>query len=365
MKRLSGHMMESTANRLGAKPILPDLARIDAIDSVDALTRRIGKLQPTPLSLPLLFGVAPDAKDATHTLLQVSQGGLGLPDRDYYLNKQPRFVAARQAYLHYLETLFSLVDLGTAQRASKVLALETRLAEIQWSAEANRDVQKTYNPVLRNELGTIAPDLNWRVLLRAADLGQVTKLNLIQPDYVRQLAVLMRTTPLEVWRDYLRARTLDSYAPLLSSPFVAAHFSFHKQALAGIKQQTPRWKRGVTLVEGSMGQALGKLYVAQYFPPKAKRKINDLVATVMRAYQQSIASLDWMSPATRQQAAFKLAQYRVKIAYPDKWQDYSSLRIRRHDLVGNVRRVSAYLYRYNLNKLGRPVDHANNRTRQR
>lgn len=349
-------MQESTANRLGARPILPDLARINAIDSLNALTRLMGKLQSTPLSLPLQFSVAPDAKDASHTLLQVSQGGLGLPDRDYYLDKQPRFVAARQAYLRYLETLFALVGLGTAQHARNVLALETRLAEIQWSAEANRDVQKTYNPVSRSALGQISPDLNWRVLLRAADLALVTKLNVAQPDYVHQLGVLMRNTPIEVWRDYLRAHTLDSYAPLLSRPFVDAHFAFHQQALAGIQQQSPRWKRAVALVERSMGQALGKRYVAQYFPPEAKRKINNLVATVMRAYQQSIASLDWMSPATREQARLKLAQYHVKIAYPDQWQDYSALTIRRHDLVGNVRRASAYHYRYNLNKLGRPVD---------
>lgn len=351
------YMRVSAIDAQGIQPILPDLQRIDGLNTPLELARRLGKLQRSPLNLPLRLSVQPDAQQASSPLLQISQGGLGLPDRDYYLQNDRRFVAARQAYLQYLETLFSNAGLSSPLiRARSVLAFETRLARAQSSAVDNRDPGKTYTRVSLGQLQRMAPAMPWRLFLNAADLASVTQVNLVQPDYVRQFAEIQSDTPIALWRDYLRARTLEAYAPFLSQPFVNADFVFRLQALSGIKQQRQRWKRGISLVEAGMGQALGKLYVAQYFPPEAKQQIDQLVENLMQAYRQSIESLDWMSAATKKQALVKLAKYQVKIGYPSHWKDYSTLNIRPHDLVGNLRRISAFNYRSSINKLGKPID---------
>lgn len=346
-----------TADRLGLLPLYGQLARIATVDSQASLTRLMGSWQATSVDLPLRVSVDPDAGNPTMTLLQLNQSGLGLPDRDYYLQADARFVAARKAYLDYLTRLFSLTGMHEpGKRAEAVLALETKIAQAQWDNVANRDPVKTYNPMSRAQLHQAVPNIDWQVWFEAAQVGKVKKLNLTQPSYGKALGGIVHDTPLPVWRDYLRARLLDAYAPYLSKPFVDASFALHQQALSGVKEQRPRWKDGVALVESSMGEALGKLYVAKYFPPEAKAKMDQLVQNLMGAYRQSINTLEWMTPTTRAAAQEKLSKYQIKIGYPAKWRDYSSLWIVPHDLAGNVTRVAEFQYRYKLNKLGRPVD---------
>jgi len=348
-----------TADKRGIKPLTGRLAQIAAIDDRAALTRLLGMWQATSVDLPLRVSVDPDAANPTMTLLQLNQSGLGLPDRDYYLQNDARFQAAREAYLAYLTRLFTQAGMqDAAPRAQAVMALESRIAQAQWDNVANRDPVKTYNPMSRGQLQKVAPAVEWARWFEAADLGKVSKLNLTQPSYATALGGMLQDTPLPVWRDYLSARLLDAYAPFLSKPFVDASFAFHQRALSGVKEQRPRWKNGVALAESSMGEALGKLYVAQYFPPEAKARMDLLVQNLMQAYRQSIDTLTWMTPATRAAAQEKLAKYQIKIGYPVKWRDYGQLVIDRHDLVGNVGRVAEFQYRYKLNKLGKPVDRA-------
>jgi putative endopeptidase len=350
-------MQEQLVEAKGTRPIATDLERIMTLQDITALTRALGRLQGSIISLPLRVSVQPDAHNASAPLLRVSQGGLGLPGRDYYLLEDAAFVAARQAYVDYLTTLFALGGFSRpAQRAQSVLMLETRLARAQWRAEDNRDPQKTFNRVTRSQLESLAPELPWQQWLSAAGLSSVTQLNLAQPGYVREFGRILVETPLALWRDYLRARTLSAYAPYLTHGFAGADFRFHQQALSGVKQQSPRWKRGVSLVEHSMGMALGKLYVAHYFPPEHKIRVQELVDNLMRAYRQSIDSLDWMTPATKKQALIKLSRYQVKIGYPEQWRDYHDLRIRPDDLVGNLQRIAAFEYQDTVSRLGRPVD---------
>lgn len=352
-----GYMGVLAIESAGLRPLSPQLAAIAAIDSQEKLLQAFGRLQASPLDLPLRLSVAPDARNADTMLLQVGQGGLGLPDRDYYLAGDQRFAAVRHAYLDYLQRLFALTGTEAPQaRAGAVMALETRLARAQWDKVANRNPQKTYNRLTRLQLRRLTPGFDWDALLPAAGVGQVQQLNLAQPSYATRLELIVRSTPLPVWRDYLTARLLDAYAPNLSKPFVDAHFALHDRALSGIQQQKPRWKRAVARVEHCMGEALGREYVAAYFPPESKARIDRLVANLMTAYRQSIDTLAWMTPATRKAAQEKLAKYRVKIGYPARWRDYGALTVRRDDPVGNVERCAAFGYRRDIAKLGRPVD---------
>jgi putative endopeptidase len=344
-------MDEEALERQGLRPLLADLRQIAAIDNRAALTRYLGEQQSMKLNLPLTLSLAADARQPQTNLLQASQSGLGLPSRESYLQTDAAAVALRRAYLRYLKTLFTLAGCtdGLA-RAQRVMALETRLAQAQWSVQDNRSVQKTYNKMTLAALQRQTPGLQWDRLLRAARLSSALELNLRQPDYFRQLALLLQHAALADWREYLSARLLHAYAPYLSRSWTQAHFAYY-QALSGAQSLRPRWKRGVGLVESGMGEALGKLYVARYFSPAAKASIDSLVAHLFSAFRQRLDSLEWMSPETRAQARAKLDNYRIKIAYPERWRDFSQLAIRPDDLIGNLRMLKTFYYQDMLDKL--------------
>jgi putative endopeptidase len=352
-------MDEERVEKLGTAPIKPWLAKVDAIADKAALIKLIGGLQSMSIRLPLNIGVGQDAKDSSRYLLEAGQGGLGLPDRDYYLEQDPRFVSARAAYRTYLITLFTLNGVAAdeaGKKADAIMALETKLAKVQWSKVENRDPQKTYNKLDRAGLKGLTADIDWGTLLDAAQVGSATEVNVAQPSYVKALGDLLGSEPLAVWKDYLHARMLDHFAPVLPKAFVDASFLYHDQTLTGAKENRPRWKRGVALVEGNLGEAIGKLYVAQYFPASAKARMETLVGNLMKAYGQSIDKLGWMSPTTKAAAKDKLAHYGVKIGYPNKWRDYSGLTVKADDLVGNFVRGDEFGYRFNISHLGKPVD---------
>ncbi|OWY37456.1 peptidase M13 [Xenophilus sp. AP218F] len=350
-------MDEATVEGKGVAPIEPELKMATMLSDRKELFRLLGQWQDRSIKLPLAFWVGVDMKDATAYLPELYQSGLLLPDRDYYLGKDARFVAARQAYRQYLERLFALAGYAQpAKRAEKVMGLETKLAQIQRSRVDLRDPQKQYNKMTLAELARAAPGVDWQAFFAAAGVPDLKAVNVGQPEYVAGVETLLRREPLVVWQDYLLAHALDAYAPYLGKDWTAARFEFHGKALSGAKEQRARWKRGVQLVEQSLGEALGKVYVERYFPPENKQKMQQLVDNLMQAYRQSIDSLEWMSPATRKAAQDKLSKYMLKIGYPDHWRDYSGLEVKADDLVGNVRRAWAFDYQWQLSHLGKPVD---------
>lgn len=352
-------MDEARADKLGIAPIKPLLADIAKINDKAALVKAFGSLQMQGVSVPMRSGVGQDAKESTRYIFEIMQGGLGLPDRDYYLEQDPRFVAAREAYVRYLSTLLQL-DGETEANASKIaqsqLEFETKLAKVQWTKVENRNPEKLYNKFDRKGLKELTPGFDWDALLSAAEADKATDVIIAQPSFFKALAGMVSSEPIGVWRDYLRLRALDTFAPMLSKPFVEAHFTLHSKTLEGAKENRPRWKRGVALVEGAVGESLGQLYVKEYFPAESKKKMEVLVGNLMKAYSQSIDKLGWMSPATKVRAQEKLASYAVKIGYPNRWRDYSGLVVKTDDLVGNVIRSNQLDRRYELNHLGKPID---------
>ena len=351
------YMDEAALQKLGAKPVLPKLAQIDQLQSTRDVIAFMAKAQADYIAMPLRLDIGQDPDDARQYEASVSQGGLTLPDRDYYLQDDKRYAEARTAYVDYLTRLFTLAkEKNPAEQAAAVLALETALAQVQWSKVENRDPVKTHNPLNRAALAKSAPDFDWNTWLTGAGLEKIATVDVSQPTYIESLGQLLKKQPVSAWQSLLKAKVLDDAAPLLSKDFVDAHFALHGTVLSGTTEQRARWKRAVNAVDGALGEALGQAYVATYFPPENKARMEQLVANLLKAYSVSMQSVSWMTPATRKAAQNKLAHYQVKIGYPSKWRDYSKLEIKPDDLFGNAERAATYSYAYELNKLGKPVD---------
>lgn len=354
----ASYMDEQKVEELGIASLKPELSEIDTLQSVKSVVGEFGKLQQIGVESPLLFSVAADAKDSAHYALYISQAGLGLPNRDYYLDVDARFAHARRAYREYLTRLLEFKgDVDPGVRANAILSLETRLAKAQWTEARNRDDKATYNKLNRQELARLGRNFPWTSLLSEAGVkDSVTNVVLQQPSYASALASIVADTPVAVWRDYLTARLLDAYARALPSRFVAASLAFHEQELGGQKIQSPRWRRAVQAINDNLGDAAGRLYVAKYFPHASKVRMDTLVRNLMTVYAQSIDQLTWMSPVTKEHAHEKLDNMGVKIGYPTKWRDYSSLTIKADDLVGNLERAATFEYRRNIDRIGTDVD---------
>ena len=353
-------MDEAAVERAGLAPLARELAAIDAIASTADLARAIGRLDRLGVDVPLDLSIDQDARDAQRYVPILNQSGLGLPDRDYYLvAADARFTAARASYATYLATLLRLsATPGDADAtAAAVIALETALARGQTTRVENRDPVKTYNKTAVAALGALAPGFDWQGWLAATAIaGKSTDVIVAQPGYLGTVSAQLAATPLTTWRAYLRTHLLHSYAPYLGKDFVAARFAFTGTALAGATENRPRWKRGIALIDTSIGESLGKLYVDKYFPPESKERIEKLVANLLAACRESIDANDWMGSATKREAQAKLALFAPKIGYPKRWIDYSALVIRKDDLVGNVERAREFEWNRNVTKLGKPVD---------
>ena len=356
----AGFMDEAAIEKSGIKPLANELATIDAVADRKQLAALMARLSRIGADTPIGLSIGQDDRDATRYVPQLTQGGLGLPDRDYYLNADDtKFAGMREKYVDYMARMLALAgDTGaTVQTARGVLALETELARVQWSAVENRDPVKGYNRVDLGDLPALAPGIDWPAYLDSARLSGNTRDVLVrQPSYFKGLGRLVESTPLETWKAYARVRLLTAFAPYLSKDFVDTRFAFVGGVLRGIQENRPRWKRGVQLVDQSMGEGLGKLYVGKYFPPENKRRIDQLVGNLLAAYRDSIGGLDWMTPATKKEALAKLARFNTKIGYPKHWIDYAALKIQRDDLVGNVIRASLFEDARQLAKLGKPID---------
>ncbi len=353
-------MNEAAVEKAGLGPLKGELAAIDAMGSPNDLGAEFGRLERLDVSLPVAVYVSLDSRDSTHYVPWMTQNGLLLPDRDYYLvADDAKFAQARTALVAYLTKLLELSGASgdAAVQAQAVLGLETALARGQWTRVEGRNPVKTYNKMAMSALGTAAPGFDWTAYLSAFGVsGKASDLVVRQPTYLPAFTAQLAATPLPVWKAYLRTHLLHSFAPYLGKSYVDARFAFSGTALLGTTENIDRWKRGVALVGASEGEAAGKLYVAKYFPPESKARMEKLVANLLAAYRESIDSLDWMSPQTKQEAQAKLARFTPKIGYPNRWIDYSTLVVRPDDLIGNVERARAFEHERNLAKLGKPVD---------
>nr|WP_179503886.1 M13-type metalloendopeptidase [Nocardioides daedukensis] len=345
------------ANQLALAPIQPLLDAITAAKDTTELASLIGELERVGVSG--LFGsyIDTDDRKSDRYLFNIGQGGLGLPDESYY--REEKFAEVRTAYVGYLERLFTIAgheDPATA--AAGVLELDTKLAKGHWERAETRDVQKTYNLTTYDELVALAPNFDWAGYVRFLGGTEETlaEVNVRQPSFLAHLSAVLGEVPIEQWRPWLVTRVLRSTAPYLHDELVQANFDFYGRTLNGTPELRARWKRGVAFVEGAMGEAVGEEYVSRHFPPRSKELMDGLVANLLTAYRVSIEALDWMTEETKQRAYEKLATFRPKIGYPEKFRDYSGLKVSPDDLLGNVVAATAFETARQLAKIGSPVD---------
>ncbi|WP_256078483.1 M13 family metallopeptidase [Massilia sp. YIM B04103] len=352
-------MDEARLEQLGISPVKADLDRIAAIKDKKELPLLLAAAARNFVHSPFGFGIHQDNKDSTKYVADIFQDGLGMPDRDYYLKADDAKLADTLAkYGKHVEEMLALAgDANAAANAKAIVAFETELAKIQWTKVELRDPVKAYNKVALNKLPELMANFDWNSYLQATGLaGKVDYVIVSQPTYLKALDGLLAATPLETLKSYFQWQTVRSAAPYLSKSFVDANFAFYGTALSGVTENRPRWKRGVEVTEGALGESIGKIYVEQHFPAANKARMEELVKNLLLAYKQSINKLDWMTPATKKEAQAKLAKFTTKIGYPNKWRDYAALNVQRDDLLGNVKRSNEFDYNKELNKLGKPID---------
>ena len=344
----------------GVEALAPDLAEVDGAGDADSLALAMARLEKVGVGGLIGAYVNNDAKNSTEYILYLVQYGIGLPDESFY--REDQYAQIREQYTEHIARMLELAGLADAtaarESAERILALETRIAAAHWDVVARRDADKTYNPVIWDELPTLAPGFPWHDWARELGGTEETfgRLVAMQPDFLTAVAGLWAGEPLETWKEWLRWRIVSSRAPYLPTALVEENFRFYGTVMSGTEEIKARWKRGVGAVEAALGEEVGKEYVARHFPPGHKARMQELVANLTAAYRYSISRLPWMTPATRERALDKLEAFVPKIGYPDKWRDYSALEVRADDLIGNVRRSARFEHEYELGKLGGPVD---------
>ncbi len=349
-------MDEQAIEAAGRTPIASDLADIDSVTSVAALVHRLGAFERIGVGGTFGLYVAPDADDPQRNVLHLVQGGIGLPDESYYTDEQ--FADVRTAYVKHIAAMLDLAGLDdSAARAERVMRIETDLAALHWDRVACRDAQRTYNPMDRAGLDDLS-SFDWSGWLDGSqfDPSVLAQVVVAQPSFFTEYASLLAEERLDDWRDWARWNIVHAAAPYLPAAFVEENFDFYGRTLSGTAQLRDRWKRGVGLVEMSMGEAVGKIYVERHYPPAARARMDELIANLIEAYRDSINDLDWMGEATRKKALAKLDAFTPKVGHPVEWRDYESLAIDRTGLWDNVRRVSAFQTAHELAKLAKPVD---------
>ncbi len=360
-------MDEAAIEAKGLEPIKPTLAAIASIRDAKALARVLGGtvradvdvLNATDLDTGNVLGlwVAQDLDDPTRYSPFLLQGGLQMPDRDYYLSPAPRMAEIREKYKAHIASVLKLAQFADPERkAARILDLETKIAQAHATREDTEDVKKGNNHWTRAELSKRAPGLDWDAFLGAAQLDKQTAFVIWQPQAVIGISALVRKEPLDVWKDYLAFHALEEHAAFLPKAFSDEAFAFYGKTLNGTPQERERWKRAVERTDEALGEVVGKLYVERYFPPSEKARAEQMVKNVVAAFARRIDNLEWMSPKTKEQAKAKLAALKVGVGYPDKWRDYSGLEVIRGDAYGNYVRASLFEYRRNLGKLGHAVD---------
>ena len=362
---LYGAFMDETGvENAGLTGLRDAMARIHGLRDKAGLPALFADLSRLWVRIPWELDIFPDEHDATIYVAHLEQGRLGLPDRDYYLKDEPHFQSIRSAYRDHIVKLLSLAGEPAADKsADSIIALETALARLQWTRVENRDPVKTYNKTAIAELPALIAQQDLPSYLTAAGVGgDINTVVVAQPSYFAGIGAIVRDVPVATWQAYLTYNLLSSYAGYLAAPFVDEDFAFEQHALRGVPEIQPRWKRAVATVDRLIGFDLGKLYIERYFPPANKVRAEAMIANLMAAYREGIATLDWMGPDTRREALAKLEAIAPRIAYPASWRDYSGLAISKGDLVGDVVAARRFDYEYWLAKLGTKVDRAEWRT---
>jgi putative endopeptidase len=348
-------MDEATIEKLDAKPIAPWLAGVKKVKTKDEFTALMGKSSTTPYATLIGLGITIDAKNPGRYAISAGTGGLSLPDRDYYL--APQFAEKKAKYLAYVEQMLTLAGWDKpAENAKAVVEFETKLAEASWTRVERRDRDKTYNPTDLAGLQTLTPGYDWNRYIAGSELPKVERVIVTTNTSFPKYAKIYAETPLDTLKAWQAFKVTDGAAPMLSKRFVDASFEFRNKTLSGQPEQRPRWKRAVGQVNGLLGEAVGRDYVAAYFPPDSKAKMDDLVANIRSTMKVRLDNLDWMSPETRAKAQDKLAKFTVKIGYPTVWKDYSKLEIREDDVYGNAQRAGIVEFRRNVARFDGPVD---------
>jgi endothelin-converting enzyme/putative endopeptidase len=350
----SSWMDAAAIERRGLEPLEPDLKAIAAVRSRADLARLMGQ---EPFSGPIGRYIAPDPADTARYVVNLTQTGLGMPGRDYYLRSGAKYDAYRASYKVYVTRVLELIgDTAAASSADAVIGLETRLAQIQWAPDRQRDVKATYNPVDRAGLARMIPSFDWDGFLSAADLGDVQHFVVNETSALSDGAKLLDSEPLDTWKRYLAFHIASDCAPYLPASFDDANFQFYSQTLRGVEQQRERWKRGVGQLNRYLGEAVGELYVAKFFPPESKAAIEQLAANLRAAMGERLRSLDWMDEGTRDQALKKLASFDPRVGYPATWRDYSALTVTAGQLFENVRAARQFEWHRQVSRLQKPVD---------
>ncbi len=350
-------MDEAAIEAKGLKPLQGEMESIAAIRNRTDLMREFALMNMHSASVPFSVSINQDDKQPDRYIVNLGQGGLGLPDRDMYDLGNKQFDKLRQSYKTLLIKFFTLAKLPNAEtRAAAVYALEEKIAAAHWTQIEQRDPVKMYNKMSPADIAKLAPGINWSAYLTSAGLAKETEINVNQTSAIAKLAPLVEKEPLAVWRDYLMASSLNDAGALLPKAFVDARFDVYGKALAGTPQIRVRWKRGVASTEGALGEAVGKLYVEKYFTPATKARADALVKNLLVSMGNRLDGLTWMSPETKTKAKIKLATYMPKIGYPSQWRDYGNLHIKAGDALGNSVRAAVFEYNRNLAKLGKPVD---------
>lgn len=353
----ASYMDMDTRNKLGVTPLENEFAKIQALETREDLAVYFAEANKLGINMPFALSQYADFKDPTTYMMYTWQGGLGLPDREYYFDEGEKFASIRAAYVAHIEKMYSLAGLENgAEAAAMIMALETRMANDHMLKEQARDMVAIYNKLPLDELPALMPQFAWDAWLDAAVISDIDGLVVTQLDYMKALDGIIADTSMDDWKTFLTWKALSAAAGLLTDEIYAQNFDFYSKTLRGVEQPLPPWKRAVAIVNDNLGEVVGKVYVARHFPPEAKEQMLELVNNLIKAYEVSIKDLDWMGDETKIQALDKLSKFTPKIGYPDKWKDYSALDIEADDLVGNMARSALFKYEIDIKRQGGPVD---------
>lgn len=353
----SSFMNRKDRDAKGIKPIEADLKNIDAIANYSDLAAYFGKSNRTGVAIPFSIAVTEDFKDPKQYTLMSWQGGLGLPEREYYLKNDAKMVDIRKKYVAHVEKMLQLVGIANpTESAAKIMALETTLATNHMTKEDTRNTAALYNKYAVADLKKLMPDFDWTTMLKNAGIEKEKNIVISQVAYTKSLNNIIKNTSIDTWKTYLKWSLINNTATHLTSDLDKQHFEFYGKTLYGTEVQEEDWKRAVNAVNGGLGEIVGKVYVEKHFSPEAKERMVGLVKNLLKAYAESIKKLDWMSENTKKEALAKVDKFMIKIGYPDKWRDYSALKVVKNDLYGNAERATEFEYNRMINKLGKPVD---------
>jgi putative endopeptidase len=351
------YMDQKARDAKGIAPLTAEFKTIDAIKDYNDLASYFGKANKTGDMTPFAVGVIEDFKDPTKYMLYTWQGGIGLPEREYYLLQDAKSKDIRTKYVAHISNMLKLAGIpDNDAAAAKIMALETSIASNHMKKEDTRNMAALYNKYAISDLNKVMPSFNWSAMLKNAGIANEKDIVVTQPIYMKAADAIVKSTPIDLWKTYLKWSVIHGAARSLTSALDRENFAFYGKVINGTTEQRPQWRRAVNEVNGSLGEIVGEVYVKKHFTPEAKERMNELVKNLLKAYESSIKELTWMTPETKKQALEKLSKFTPKIGYPDKWRDYSSLKVVKGDLYGNTQRAVEFEYNRQLKKLGKPVD---------